>query len=268
MLPIFFTFIAFIGVSCTSAGQQLYGTVDWDPSVLISNWDNRAARFFAAFSFALAALGVNISANSLSAANDLSALMPTYINLRRGQLACAVISFAIVPWKILASAGSFLNFMSAYSVFLGPIASILVLDFWIVKKRKYDVVALFDAHGIYWYWHGINLRAVLAFVVGIAPNMPGFIYNVNPSIDPGAGIRPYSFAWLLGFVATGITYVVVSWLFPARESYIERAVLPDEIYLHQNVLVGTNGEVGSQDEEASEGSDVKRRKPHWSEKFL
>jgi hypothetical protein len=87
-----------------------------------SNWDNRAARFFAAFSFALAALGVNISANSLSAANDLMALMPRYVNIRRGQLLTALICWALVPWKILASAGSFLNFMSAYAIFLGPIA--------------------------------------------------------------------------------------------------------------------------------------------------
>ena len=97
----------------------------------------------------LAALGVNISANSLSAANDLSALFPSYVNIRRGQLICALMAWVLVPWKILASAASFLNFMSAYSVFLGPIAAILVWDFWWLKGRKYDVVALYhpDRYG-------------------------------------------------------------------------------------------------------------------------
>jgi NCS1 family nucleobase:cation symporter-1 len=120
MLPLIFTFIAFIGIAAASAGQAKYGTLEWDPMALIANWESRAARFFAAFSFALAALGVNISANSLSAANDLTALFPRYVNIRRGQLLCAILCWALVPWKILASAGNFLNFMAAYAVFLGP----------------------------------------------------------------------------------------------------------------------------------------------------
>ena len=144
MLPIVFTFIAFIGIACTSAGETLYGTLEWNPANLISLWPNRACRFFAGFAFALAALGVNISANSLSAANDLAALFPSFINIRRGQLLCAVLCWALVPWKILASAGSFLNFMSAYAVFLGPIGAILVLDFWWIHDRKYDVLALYQ----------------------------------------------------------------------------------------------------------------------------
>ena len=147
MLPIVFTFIAFIGIACASAGEAHYGSLDWNPATLIANWPNRACQFFAAFSFSLAALGVNISANSLSAANDLAALFPSYINIRRGQLICALIAWVMVPWKILATASGFLNFMSAYSVFLGPIASILVWDFWGIHRMKYDVVALYHPEG-------------------------------------------------------------------------------------------------------------------------
>ncbi len=143
MLPIVFTFISFIGIAATSAGQQHYGQLDWNPATLISNWPNRSCQFFAGFAFCLAALGVNISANSLSAANDLAALFPSYINIRRGQLICALVAWVMVPWKILATASGFLNFMSAYSVFLGPIAAILVWDFWWVHDMKYDIVALY-----------------------------------------------------------------------------------------------------------------------------
>ena len=145
MLPIVFTFISFCGIAATSAGLTLYGNLEWNPATLIQQWPNRACRFFAGAAFALAALGVNISANSLSAANDLAALFPSYINIRRGQLLCAFIAWVLVPWKILASAGSFLNFMSAYSVFLGPIAAILVWDFWWIHGAKYDVVALYHS---------------------------------------------------------------------------------------------------------------------------
>ncbi|KAL0258615.1 hypothetical protein SLS55_006112 [Diplodia seriata] len=240
MLPIVFTFIAFIGIAASAAGSAKYGgEYLWDPMALVAMWPNRACRFFAAFAFALAALGVNISANSLSAANDLTALFPRFVNIRRGQLACAVLAWALVPWKILASAGSFLNFMSAYAVFLGPIAAIMLFDFWVVHKRRYDTRALYEPHGIYRYRAGVNWRAVVAFLVGVAPNLPGFINSINTSIEVGVGARPYQFGWLLGFVGTSVTYLALEYAFVPRETMIERAVLPDEVYEAMGVYDGS-----------------------------
>ncbi|KAH7413953.1 uracil permease [Phaeosphaeria sp. MPI-PUGE-AT-0046c] len=251
-LPLVFTFIAFIGVAATSAGHVKYGELNWDPMALIAHWDSRACRFFAAFSFALAALGVNISANSLSAANDLTALFPQYVNIRRGQLICAVLSWALVPWKILKSAGNFLNFMAAYAVFLGPIAAIMVFDFWIIHKRKYDTLALYQPRGIYRYTGGVNWRAMVAFVVGVAPNLPGFINSINPAIDVGVGARPYTFGWLLGFVATSLVYLILElWVSPPTETFIEKAVLPDEIYDEHMIVdegISVRSEEGNRNE--------------------
>jgi NCS1 nucleoside transporter family len=254
-LPIIFTFIAFIGIAASSAGQVKYGVLNWDPIALIENWESRAARFFAAFSFALAALGVNISANSLSAANDLTALFPQYVNIRRGQLLCAVLCWALVPWKILASAGTFLNFMAAYAVFLGPIAAIMVFDFWVIHRAKYDTLALYQPYGIYRYTKGVNWRAVTAFLVGVAPNLPGFINSINPNIEVGVGVHPYQFGWLLGFVGTSIVYVGLGMLFPPRETMIERSVLPDEVYDANGVVDGVSADGGSSEEGGREGGE-------------
>lgn len=108
----------------TSAGEVLYGEILWDPPRLVDMWDNRAAAFFASFSFMLATLGANISANSLSAANDMTVLSPSYINIRRGQAICAILGgWVLCPWEILATAPRFLSFMSGYTVFLGPFAA-------------------------------------------------------------------------------------------------------------------------------------------------
>ncbi|BCR85977.1 uncharacterized protein ACHE_21435S [Aspergillus chevalieri] len=247
MLPIVFTFISFIGIAASSAGQARYyggtGDVPWDPTVLISNWSSRACRFFAAASFVLASLGVNISANSISAANDLAALAPRFFNIRRGQLLCAVLSWCLVPWKILESAESFLNFMSAYAIFLAPVAAIMLCDYWVVKQSKYDTLALYQpfnqtyrysfARVIYGkevsVW-GVNWRAIAAFLAGVVPSLPGLIHSVNGSVEVGVGIHPYQFGWFLGFVGASGVYVGLSWWFPARETVVQRAVLADEIY--------------------------------------
>ncbi|KAK5074062.1 hypothetical protein LTR64_006796 [Lithohypha guttulata] len=261
LLPLIFTFIAFIGIASSSAGSAHYGVLEWDPMALVSHWDNRAARFFAAFSFALAALGVNISANSLSAANDLMALMPRFVNIRRGQLITAILCWALVPWKILASAGSFLNFMAAYAIFLGPIAAIMLFDFWVVHKRRYDTLALYNPMGIYRYTYGVNWRAVVAFLVGVAPSLPGFINGINPNVNVGVGVHPYQFGWLLGFVATAFVYTVLSLVLPAKETFIERAIRPDEIFAHQGEPVEHVVQGYGSDEE-------KKGFKHMVEKFL
>ncbi|KAJ5143377.1 uncharacterized protein N7515_002164 [Penicillium bovifimosum] len=250
MLPLIFTFFSFIGIAASSAGQVHYNldSIPWDPLVLISYWPNRACRFFAAASFALASLGVNISANSISAANDFTALFPQYINLRRGQLLCAVLSWCLVPWKILESAGSFLTFMSAYAIFLGPIAAIMMCDFWVVNRRRYDCLALYQPNnptyrfeftvpGLGETVHGTNWRAVVAFLVGVAPNVPGLVNAVNPNVDVGVGIHPFQFGWLLAFFATATVYMALSWLVPAVETQVPRAVLCDEVYDEEGTVV-------------------------------
>lgn len=268
MLPIVFTFISFIGIVASSAGAQKYGHLEWDPMALIANWESRACRFFAAFSFALAALGVNISANSLSAANDLMALLPRHINIRRGQILCAILSWALVPWKILESAGSFLNFMSAYSVFLGPIAAIMVMDFWVVHEMKYDSLALYQPDNIYRYWHGTNWRAITAFVVGVAPSLPGFINSINSNIRVGVGVHPYQFGWLLGFSSTAVVYVVLSMVFRAKETFIDRAVLPDEIYDANGYTAEIVDGVLVEDEEKGNKIEEKSGYKRWTDRLL
>lgn len=231
-LPVMFTFIAFIGVTVSSATQAKYSlsSVPWDPNAVVSHWENRACKFFAAAALAIASIGSNISANSLSAANDFTALAPQYMNIRRGQLLCALFSWILVPWKIMSSSSSFMNFMSAYGIFLGPIAAIMLFDFWLLKARKYDSLALYQPLSIYRYTRGVNWRAIVAFLVGVIPNLPGLAASVNTKINVGVGIHPYQFGWLLGFSATTIVYLALSYAWPQRETHIERAVYPDEIY--------------------------------------
>ncbi|KAG8827743.1 hypothetical protein FRC19_000752 [Serendipita sp. 401] len=225
VIPIAFTFCAFVGIACTSAGYVHYGAYYWDPLRLIDNWDNRAASFFASFAFALATICTNISANSISAANDFTALLPRWINIRRGQILCALIGgWVILPWEILATAIGFLQFMAGYTVFLGPIAGIMISDYYLVKRGAVDVPALYKPRGRYRYHGGVNWRAVLALVVSVPPNIPGLINAINPKIDVHGGIYPYNIAWLLGFTLAAAVYTLTSKVWPAQETIIPAAI--------------------------------------------
>ncbi|KZT24924.1 NCS1 nucleoside transporter family [Neolentinus lepideus HHB14362 ss-1] len=224
IIPVAFTLVGFIGLGVTSAGILLYGQVLWDPLLLINQWDNRAAAFFASCTFMLATLGTNISANSLSAGNDISVLFPKYLNIRRGQVICAFVGgWVLCPWEILASATGFLSFMNGYTVFLGPFAGIMVTDYWLVHHCKVDVPAMYNPHGRYRYIGGFNWRAVLAILVSVPPNLPGLISSINTKIKVGGGVYLFDIAWLLGFTLASVVYYVSSTLFPARETYMDEA---------------------------------------------
>ncbi|KAJ6576438.1 permease for cytosine/purines, uracil, thiamine, allantoin-domain-containing protein [Mycena vulgaris] len=226
VIPVAFTLAGFCGIAVASASEVIYGSVIWDPLQLIDRWDSRAASFFAAFSFALATLGTNISANSLSAANDMTVLFPRYINIRRGQVICAIIGgWALCPWEILSSAPGFLQFMGGYTVFLGPFAAIMAVDYWIVHGGKVDLPAMYDSHGRYRYWNGINWRAAVALLFSSTPSLPGLAASINPRIKVGNASRLFDIAWIYGFFTAAVIYWVLSTLFPATETYLEEADL-------------------------------------------
>ncbi|KAL5478735.1 hypothetical protein ACEPAI_2012 [Sanghuangporus weigelae] len=218
LVPLAHTVCAFVGIAVTSAGAVLYGSVLWDPLTLIDRWDNRPAAFFLSFAICLAAIGTNVSANTVCAGNDMTALWPKYINIRRGQVLCAIIGgWALCPWEILATANGFLSFMSGLSVFLGPFAGIMITDFWLVHRGKVDVPAMYKPCGTYRYAHGMNWRAALALLVSVAPNMPGLINSISTNVQAGNTLYVFDIAWLFGFFSASIIYYVASMLFPARE---------------------------------------------------
>ncbi|KAJ7888824.1 permease for cytosine/purines, uracil, thiamine, allantoin-domain-containing protein [Mycena leptocephala] len=219
IIPALVTLIGFCGIAVASASQVLYGSVIWDPLKIIDHWNSRPASFFASFSLALAVLATNIAANSISFANDASALAPGYVNIRRGQIICAVLGgWIICPWKILSSAPGFLNFMAGYSIFLGPGAA---MCYWIIHRCKIEVDELYNPHGRYRYWNGINWTAAVAFLLGFLPNVPGLAASLDSKLHPNGMQDLFKIAWLYGFFSTSVAYWTLSALFPARESFFK-----------------------------------------------
>jgi len=237
VVPIVFTLVGFIGIACTSAGYVLYGQYYWDPLDLIDHWDNRPAAFFASAALALATICTNISANSFSAANDLTALFPRYMNITRGQVFCAFVGgWVLCPWEILAQAMGFLNFMAGYTIVLGPICGIMIADFWIVHRTHIDVPSLYRPMGRYRYWKGFNWRAGVTLALVIPPNLPGLINAINPSIDVGNAMYPYRISWLIGFFGGATIYTACSLIWPAEETMIKETIFDDGSNSNEIVL--------------------------------
>jgi len=160
VIPILKIVTALFGIVATGAARVAYPGADlWSPFDLIAKWEGAGGRFMGfvcSTLWILAQVCCNISANSVSFANDVTSIWPKYINIKRGTILCSLIGgWALVPWLMVSTAYVFLNFMSGYAVFLGPIAGILTADYWLVRRRKYDVPGLYDPNGRYKFWVSI-----------------------------------------------------------------------------------------------------------------
>ncbi|KAH8659893.1 permease for cytosine/purines, uracil, thiamine, allantoin-domain-containing protein [Xylariales sp. PMI_506] len=222
--PIICFLIAFLGIISASASKVLYGDYVWDPLTLASDWTSpggRAGAFYCGMAWMVAQIGVNVSANVISASNDLSSLFPKYVNIRRAAIICTVIGgWVMVPWKIVTSAEGLEDFMASLGIFLAPIIAISITDYWVVKRRRVEVPALYKPHGRYEYSRGWNWRAMLAMLVSIGPTMPSLVANVNPSIDIGGAAYIGDLVWYYGFLSAAIVYVMLSKIWPAEETLL------------------------------------------------
>lgn len=129
-----------------------------------------------------------------------------------------------MPWKILSSAQTFLAFMSGYAVFLGPIAGVMASDYWLVKKRQIDIPSLYDPYGRYRYVGGCNWRAAVAFIVPVAPLLPGLALSISGPqvvhINDGV-TNLYTLNFLFGFVTSAVLYTALSYAVPAKETLLK-----------------------------------------------
>ena len=209
-LPTSMTLFAFIGVVVTSATAIIYKETIWDPVVLAGRFENKILVSLAMIAVAISTLATNIAANIVSPANDFSNLWPRKINFRLGGYITGVIGVLIFPWKLVADpSGYIFTWLVGYSSLLGPIGGIMIVDYFFIRRQQLQVTELYQLQGTYTYQKGFNHAALIALLLGILPNVPGFLTTIK-LIDKNA-VWPwldglYSYAWFVGFFVSGTSY--------------------------------------------------------------
>jgi NCS1 family nucleobase:cation symporter-1 len=204
--------IALASVITTSATVVIYGSAIWDPVAL----SGRLAGPFVLLGLVVISIDTiscNIAANLVGAAYDFSSLAPERISYRTGGVITAIIGVLIMPWKLLATSGGYIFvWLTGYSALLGPIAGILIADYWIVRRTALDVAALYRTEGIYAYRGGWNPAALIALALGVAPNVPGFLATAAPTLFGGIGApwtTIYTYAWFIGLAIALVSYTAL-----------------------------------------------------------
>ncbi|MCB2407856.1 NCS1 family nucleobase:cation symporter-1 [Hymenobacter lucidus] len=212
-LPTSMTVFSFVGVVVTSATFVIYGKTIWDPVVLAGKFDSKVLVSVAMLAVALSTLATNIAANIVSPANDFANVAPERISFKTGGYITGVIGLLIFPWKLIADPSGFIfTWLVGYSGLLGPIGGIMLADYYLLRKEHLDVPELYQYHGQYAYRNGYNMRAVVALIIGILPNIPGFLAAIG-AVDKQtlwpALVAIYDYAWFVGFFVSGGIYMLL-----------------------------------------------------------
>ncbi len=209
-LPTTMTLYSFIGVAVTSATVVLFGGAIWDPVVVLTRLGQPLAVVVAMVALLLATLNVNVSANVVSPANDFSNLYPRHISFKMGGVLTCLVGLLMQPWKLLANYGNYIiGWLVGYSGFLGPIAGVLIADYYFIRKKVLVPEDLYRRNGIYEFSRGFNGRAIAALGGGIVVALAGLLV---PRLH-----LLYNYAWFVGFGVSFVVHLALMGRTPTRQ---------------------------------------------------
>ena len=201
-LPPTMALFSFIGVAVTSATIVIFGEAIWDPVTLLSKFQNPFVIVLSLISLIIATLTTNIAANVVSPANDFANVLPKRISFKIGGLITAVLGIVMMPWKLLEDYGTYIfGWLVGYSSFLGPIAGVLIADYFLVRKQALNVKDLYVRGGEYEYRKGFNPRSMIALAAGV------FVALIGLLVDQVRFL--YDYAWFVGFLVAFVSYAAL-----------------------------------------------------------
>lgn len=220
-LPLTMTAFSFIGIAVTAATIVVFGEAIWDPVQLITRLTSGIPLLLilAMFIIAIAQISTNMAANVVSPSFDFSNLAPKYISFRTGGIITAVIGVISFPWVILETAGAYVfTWLVGYGSLLGAIGAVMIVDYWIVRKRQLDLAELYKMDGKYSYSGGWNWRAIAAVFIGVIPVLPGFFKAATTPGFAGVFENPtfieslYNYGLFFTFGVSALAYLALSML--------------------------------------------------------
>jgi NCS1 family nucleobase:cation symporter-1 len=200
-LPVSLAVFSLIALFVTAGTVVVFGAHLTDPTAIIRRVDTPILTVVAALTFFVATVGINVVANFVPPANDLSNLMPGRISFRLGGLIAACFAFVVgALWVTAISQLGISKFVNTLGAILAPAYGIMIVDFYLIRRGVLDIRDLYSAvpGGAYHYDRGWNRRALAAF--GVAA-----LFSVSavwlPELDFLTG-----FDWVIGAVLGGALY--------------------------------------------------------------
>ena len=208
-LPGTMALFAFIGAAVTNATAVIFGTRIADPVALLARIGGPLMIMLSMAGLIVATLTTNIAANIVAPANAFSNLAPHRITFKQGAIITAVIGILMMPWRLYNDAAAYIfTWLIGYGALLGPVAGIMIADYFFVRRGELVLDDLYRRAGAYEYSRGFNWVAIGALALGVAPSLPGFAAALRGIPERGVFGTIYNWAWFVGFLLSAVVYVI------------------------------------------------------------
>jgi NCS1 family nucleobase:cation symporter-1 len=207
-LPLTMFLFAGLGVLLTSASLELVGETISDPINLIGRIDSTFWVVVSMFMIILATISTNTAANIVSPTNDFQNVAPKFIDQTKGVLLTGLIGVVLMSWELFKKMGwlesdlsvesLYSNWLLGYSSLLGPIAGIMIVDYFVIKRQTYELAELYRNGGRYPAW---NVPGFVAFLVPVALTLV--------AITTDALGWFYDYGWFTGSILGGLLYYIL-----------------------------------------------------------
>lgn len=165
-IPINMMVFGLVVVILTGGQLSIDGTLISSPVDIIQKIPSKPLLILASIALIILTIAVNLMANFVAPALALTNLLPRKLNFRKAALVSAILGFVILPWNLYSSPVVIVYFLGGLGSLLGPLFGIVMADYWLIRKQRVDVVALYtqNANGPYHYRNGFNPRAIQALI--------------------------------------------------------------------------------------------------------
>jgi len=164
----------------------------------------------------LATASTNVTGDVPAATNAIIRI--ARIRWERAVIASTVLAWLVIGpysiafWKVSIDVANYLLLYNwYYSMWLGPIAGVMVVDYWVLRKRLLRAEELYNHSGIYSYHRGINIAGLAAFVISIL--IEYLLSTAQGSVRIYFGFIPVpgiELAWYYGFISAALIYLILA----------------------------------------------------------
>lgn len=197
------TAFGIISIVIALAAVKVHGSAVSDPLELLYDLDNVAALLVALVTIALATAGINVIYNFVAPVYDMLQVWPRVFTFRTAGIAVAVISVLITPWNLFANPVIVNQMVGGVGALMGPLYGIIMVDYYLLRKKSLNTAALFDdtTKGAYWYSRGYNPRALIALVIS---GVVTICMTIIPALSAST-----AFTWPVGVLLAGGIYYFI-----------------------------------------------------------
>jgi nucleobase:cation symporter-1, NCS1 family len=216
-MPLTMAAFSFVGIAVTSATVIVYGTALWNPVDLIEKFPTPVV-VIAGIIVIMSSVTINVGANVMAPARAFENLNPRAITFASGAVITGLLSLATMPWKMLETFGNYVFlWLGTYGAMLGSFDGVAIADYWLVRSGRLDLAQLYTPGGRYSYANGINMRAVIAVVLGWVLALVGL------------AVQPLRFLWSGGWIFSLLGGLLSYWLLMRNEGSVLSAQQYDSI---------------------------------------